>query len=337
MNFSSRLLKWYDANRRDLPWRTYPDPYHIWLSEIMLQQTQMSTALPYFHRFLDRAPTIKALSELTEDELLKLWEGLGYYRRAKNLHLASKRIMSDYGGELPRTYDELRELPGIGEYSAGAIASTAFGIKALAVDGNVERVMARFFLITDDVTKAATKRAIKEILWPLAPEERIGDFNQALMELGALVCLPSGMPRCEECPLKEDCLARQEEMQLDLPVKSKKKESTVLPLTVLLLRSGDSIAITKREEKGLLASLWQFPSLEGHVDPSELFGVKAEIITAQKHIFSHRVWDMLLYRVELDYHLEDYLWVPLWELHHYPMGRAFGQFKEFLDIKRDLD
>lgn len=329
MDFSTKLLTWYDDNKRDLPWRSNPDPYHIWLSEIMLQQTQMNTALPYFHRFLDKAPTIEALSELTEDELLKLWEGLGYYRRAKNLHLASKIIIEKYQGELPKDYELLRELPGIGEYSAGAISSTAFGIKALAVDGNVERVMSRYYLITEDVTKQKTKKLIKEMLLPLAPEERIGDFNQALMELGALVCLPNGKPKCDVCPLREECLARKEDLALELPIKSKKKESSTQDMKVLLLLHGNEVAILKRKEKGLLESLWQFPTEED----VKAWPTDAVHVASAKHIFSHKIWNMDLYKANVPKKNPSFTWINLSDIDSYPMAKAFGQFKKY--IKRD--
>ena len=256
-NISPALLNWFYANHRILPFRSDPTPYHVWLSEIMLQQTRVSAALPYYERFLAALPDIPALAACEEEKLHKLWEGLGYYSRVRNLQKAAKIVCAQYGGELPADYDALRALPGIGDYTAGAIASISFGLPVPAVDGNVLRVFSRLYnddgLITDPKVKRAFTARVMEHQPPAAP----GDYNQALMELGALVCVPNGAPLCEQCPLAHLCQARAAGTALFLPRKAAPKARRIEPVTLAVVRSPAGVLLQQRPEKGLLAGLWQ--------------------------------------------------------------------------------
>ncbi len=260
------LLQWYAANARDLPWRRTRDPYAIWLSEIMLQQTRVPTAIPYYERFLKRFSTAAHLARARLDTILKLWEGLGYYSRARNLHQAAKEIVSRCHGRLPQTKDELLTLPGIGRYTAGAIASIAFGERTPLVDGNVERVLCRVFRIHGNPKNAA----IKERLWKLAedllPEHEVGHFNQSLMELGSEICTPRN-PRCDECPLANLCEANHHNEQDILPTRTAKKPLPSHVVVVGVIYRAGRILIDKRKPKGLLGGLWEFPG--GKVQPGE--------------------------------------------------------------------
>ena len=256
-NISPALLNWFYENQRVLPFRTDPSPYHVWLSEIMLQQTRVSAALPYYERFLAALPDIPALAACEEEKLNKLWEGLGYYSRVRNLQKAARIVCEQYGGELPADYDAIRALPGIGDYTAGAICSISFGIPVPAVDGNVLRVFSRLYndpgVITDPAVKKAFTARVMEHQPPAAP----GDYNQALMELGALVCVPNGAPLCEQCPLARLCQARAAGTALSLPQKAAPKARKLEDLTVALVESPAGFLIQRRPEKGLLAGLWQ--------------------------------------------------------------------------------
>ena len=256
-NISPALLNWFYENQRVLPFRTDPSPYHVWLSEIMLQQTRVSAALPYYERFLAALPDIPALAACEEEKLNKLWEGLGYYSRVRNLQKAARIVCEQYGGELPADYDAIRALPGIGDYTAGAICSISFGIPVPAVDGNVLRVFSRLYndpgVITDPAVKKAFTARVMEHQPPAAP----GDYNQALMELGALVCVPNGAPLCEQCPLARLCQARAAGTALSLPQKAAPKARKLEDLTVALVESPAGFLIQQRPEKGLLAGLWQ--------------------------------------------------------------------------------
>ena len=273
------LLDWYDANARILPWREQPEPYRVWLSEIMLQQTRVEAVKPYFERFLAALPTIRSLAEAPEDRLMKLWEGLGYYNRARNLQKAARMILERHNGMFPSDFEEILALPGIGEYTAGAISSIAFGRPVPAVDGNVLRVMSRLLESAEDIAQPAVKVNITHALKQIYPEQRCGDFTQSLMELGATVCLPNGKPKCRECPLAELCLARLNGKVAELPVKAPKKARKLENRTVLLLFCGNRIAIRRREEKGLLAGLYEFPNREG--------SLTGEPIREGAHVFAH--------------------------------------------------
>ncbi len=300
-----RLLEWYRANRRDLPWRHTRDPYRIWLSEIMLQQTRVEAVKPYYARFLELCPTVEALAELPEDRLMKLWEGLGYYSRARNLQKAARVICEKHRGQLPRDYEALLGLPGIGEYTAGAIASIAFDIRVPAVDGNVLRVLSRVCGSYADIADPTVKKEFREALLPVIPRDA-GDFNQALIELGATVCVPNGEARCAHCPLADTCMANREGLASVLPVKSAKKARRVEKKTVLLIRDGDRTALHKRDGRGLLAGLFEFPNTEGHLRDGEVTDFVRSIgfdplrvrrLEDAVHIFTHIEWHMIAYDV----------------------------------------
>ena len=303
-NISPALLNWFYENQRILPFRTDPSPYHVWLSEIMLQQTRVSAALPYYERFLTALPDIPALADCEEEKLHKLWEGLGYYSRVRNLQKAAKIVCEQYGGQLPADYAALRSLPGIGDYTAGAIASISFGIPVPAVDGNVLRVFSRLYnddrLVTDPAVKKEFTARVMDHQPPAAP----GDYNQALMELGALVCVPNGAPLCDQCPLASLCKARAAGTALSLPQKAAPKARRIEPVTLALVRSPEGILLQQRPEKGLLAGLWQPVLWENESLSAEEIRQRLETLgvfctdeapsplPAAKHIFSHIEWRM---------------------------------------------
>jgi len=252
------LLKWFDEHARDLPWRRTDDPYAIWISEIMLQQTQVATVGPYYERFMRRFPTVEKLARARLDSVLKQWEGLGYYSRARNMHRAAQEIIKRFGGRLPDTKEQLLTLPGIGAYTAGAVASIAFGRREPLVDGNVIRVLCRLFRIQEDPRKNAVQKDIWALAEKLLPKSRVGDFNQALMELGSEVCLPRS-PRCEACPLNRQCQARLHGDETELPIRSPKKKIPCHTVVVGVIRKQGRILIDKRKPEGLLGGLWEFP------------------------------------------------------------------------------
>lgn len=303
------LLDWYDNNARILPWRDNPKPYYVWISEIMLQQTRVEAVKVYFDRFITTLPGIKALAYAEEEKLLKLWEGLGYYNRARNLQKAARIIMEEHNGCMPADYNSLLKLPGIGSYTAGAIASIAFQIPEPAVDGNVLRVMKRIAGSFDDITKAGVKKGLEQDIREIMPKDRPGDFNQAVMELGALVCIPNGKPLCMKCPVMHLCKAYHDKTELSIPVKPDKKPRKIEEKTVLLFHRNGEYAIRKRDNKGLLAGLWELPALEGKLSLSAveemLMKSGAEVQAVQglgeaKHIFSHIEWHMTGYYIRLE-------------------------------------
>lgn len=307
-NISSALLDWFYKNQRSLPFRTDPSPYHVWLSEIMLQQTRVSAALPYYERFLAALPDIPALAACEEEKLHKLWEGLGYYSRVRNLQKAARIVCEQYGGQLPADYDALRALPGIGDYTAGAIASISFGLAVPAVDGNVLRVFSRLYNDPSAITEPAVKRAFTARVMEHQPPEKAGDYNQALMELGALVCVPNGAPLCEQCPLASLCEARRAGTALELPHKAAPKARRIEPVTVVLAEDAEGrFLLQQRPEKGLLAGLWQPLLWEGEALSAEEVCARLEArglacegiepLPAAKHIFSHIEWRMSGYSV----------------------------------------
>ena len=301
------LLFWYDRNARILRWREEPRPYYVWVSEIMLQQTRVEAVKGYFDRFLAELPDIKALANAEEEKLLKLWEGLGYYNRVRNMQKAAQIVMQEYGGELPADYEAIKKLPGIGSYTAGAISSIAFGIPEPSVDGNVLRVLKRVAASFDDITKEKVKKELEEDLRQIMPKDRPGDFNQSLMELGATVCLPNGKPLCEQCPVMHLCKAFQQGVEMQIPVKPPKKQRKLEDRTVFVIKQGGNnpleIVLHKRPEKGLLSGMWELPNLEGHLKEEEvrrLFG-NSEIrrLPDGKHIFSHVEWRLWCYEIKL--------------------------------------
>ena len=346
------LVECFRENQRDLPWRKRMDAYRVWISEIMLQQTRVEAVKPYYERFLKELPDVKALAEVPEDRLLKLWEGLGYYNRARNLKEAACQIMEKYGGRFPETYEEIRGLKGIGNYTAGAVSSFVYGVRKPAVDGNVLRVVTRITADGSDITKAGTRTKVERGVEEVIPEESAGDFNQSLIELGAIVCVPNGEPKCGICPVSGICLAHAQGRETEFPVKAKKKERRIEKRTILVFRDNEKAAVRKRPDTGLLAGLYEFPGTEGHLKQPEvvryakslgLMPIRVKKLGSAKHIFSHVEWHMVGYEVivdELEKNMKDQegrkdqgaapgeiIFAELRELkEHYPMPSAFEAY-----------
>lgn len=316
-----RLLDWYAANARDLPWRRTTEAYPVWISEVMLQQTRVEAVRGYWTRFLAALPTVRDLSEAEDDRLMKLWEGLGYYSRARNLKRAARQVVERFGGAFPTDYAALLSLPGVGEYTAGAVASICFGVPVPAVDGNVLRVMARLEDDDADVLDPAVRRAVRARLLACIPPERPGAFNQALMELGATVCTPAGAPRCADCPLHEDCRARAAGREQLLPVRGARRARRGEERTVFVLRGPSGApAGYRRPAEGLLASLWQLPDAPGLLDAAQaaarLDAWGAEPLGEwrfyeRRHLFTHVEWRMRVCAlpVALDPLPEGWVWL----------------------------
>jgi len=333
------LLPWYRENRRDLPWRQDREPYHVWLSEIMLQQTRVEAVRDYYLRFIRELPDVYALANCDDDRLHKLWEGLGYYSRVRNLKKAARVIVDEYGGEFPSDHGTVLALPGVGPYTAGAICSIAFELPTPAVDGNVLRVLSRLRADGEPIDLPEHKRRVQRELEGIYPRENPGNFTQALMELGATLCGPNWEPRCEECPCRDFCRGRED--WKNYPVKLPKKERRTERRTVFLLRCGDRYAIEKRPNKGLLAGLWQFPNVSGMLEPQEAVqwaqdrGLKPRDVTAQlerSHIFTHIRWDMRGYILRVDEPAEEFVWKTLEEIDaEAALPTAFRQFREEIE------
>lgn len=350
-HISMPLLKWYDENRRILPWREKPTPYRVWVSEIMLQQTRVEAVKPYFERFMKELPDIEALAEAEEEILLKLWEGLGYYNRVRNLKKAAVQIQREYGGEMPDTYEELLTLTGIGNYTAGAIASIAFQRPVPAVDGNVLRVISRLTEDPRPVDEAKVKEGVERDLKEVIPRDRPGDFNQAMMEIGACVCIPNGVPLCGSCPLGEFCAAHRAGTEQDYPRRQAKKPRQTEDKTILLIMDERRTAIRKRPGRGLLAGMYEFPSIEGFRTGEEVAGYLAERglraleiqpLEDARHIFTHREWHMKGYMVKVDRlepgkandSAEDWLYIEPEETRdRYPIPSAFSAYTKYLSIR----
>ena len=329
------LLLWYDAHKRTLPWREEVAPYRTWVSEIMLQQTRVSAVIPYFERFMAELPTVEALAKVPEERLFKLWEGLGYYSRARNLQKAAKVVCEQYGGELPRSATELEKLPGIGAYTAAAIASINFGEPIAAVDGNLLRVAARVSGCADDVTDAKVRREFGRRLDAVIDRERPGTYNQAMMDLGATVCLPNGAPLCETCPARGFCEAYRQGLTEILPVRGTKKQRRAEERTVLLIKRGGAIAVRQRPDTGLLAKLTEFPNVLGSLDEAGAvitlaqWGLTAkhiESIGTAKHVFTHIEWQMKGYFVEVEGENDGFRWVAREGLDALAIPTAFKKF-----------
>ncbi|THE12854.1 A/G-specific adenine glycosylase [Bacillus timonensis] len=312
--FRKDLIGWFENEQRDLPWRQDQDPYKVWVSEIMLQQTRVDTVIPYFENFISKFPTIEALADADEEKVLKAWEGLGYYSRVRNLHAAVKEVAQEYGGKVPNTVEEISSLKGVGPYTTGAILSIAYGVPEPAVDGNVMRVLSRILSVWDDIAKPKTRQLFEDIVRELISKENPSAFNQALMELGALICVP-GNPACLLCPVREHCKAFAEGVQKELPVKSKKKAPTAVSMAAVVLQDEEGrLIIHKRPEKGLLANLWEFPNHETILDlqaPKEQLGeflkreyeVDAKIgqaFTTIQHVFSHLIWNITVFEGKIE-------------------------------------
>ncbi len=352
--FVEQLLAWFKAYQRDLPWRKNKNPYHIWVSEIMLQQTRVDTVIPYFHRFIERFPTIEALASAPEEEVLKLWEGLGYYSRARNLQTAVCEVKEKYNSRVPDNKDQISKLRGVGPYTAGAILSIAYNKPEPAVDGNVMRVLSRYFLIEEDITKNSTRVAMENLIRELIPHEAAGDFNQALMELGALVCTPRS-PHCLTCPVMQHCSGRLEGVEEALPVKKKSKPPRAEERLVSLIQGTGihkgKILIRQRPQEGLLARLWELPHIEllknriewtgsdeenmdymrasmSETNPIPVPFTPIDFLMNVEHVFSHIYWDMKVYLCEAiddDNEIEskNYRWITLEERGRYPFPNVF--------------
>ena len=351
-DIASPLLKWYDKNRRILPWREEPTPYRVWVSEIMLQQTRVEAVKPYFERFMKELPDIGALARAEEETLLKLWEGLGYYNRVRNLQKAAIQIQERYGGNMPADYEALLGLTGIGSYTAGAIASIAFGLPKPAVDGTVLRSLSRIREDGRSISDAKVKQAVERELEAVIPADRPGDFNQAMMELGACVCIPNGAPHCGECPLGAVCRAHAGGREQEYPKKDVKKSRSAEEKTVLLIRDKNKVALRRRPSKGLLAGMYEFPSMEGYRTAEEVIRYLAENgihtirikpLREAKHIFSHKEWHMKGYMVRVDElesgepgeKIRDWIYIePEETRERYPIPSAFEAYTEYLRMVR---
>ena len=327
------LLMWYREHARVLPWRSDPTPYHVWVSEVMLQQTRVAAVLDYYRRFLEEAPDTAILAALPQERLMKLWQGLGYYSRARNLQKAARQIMEEHGGVFPDTYEEIRALAGVGDYTAGAIASIAFHLPVPAVDGNVLRVTARICGDEGDISSPAMKKKVTRALAPLIPLDAPGEFNQAMMELGATVCLPNGAPLCEQCPAAGFCRAFQEGRTDQLPVKAPKKARRVEQRLVYLLFHGDRVALRRRPDRGLLSGLWEYPCEPSDgTDWTSRWGLSPRGLRPAGtgvHMFTHVEWHMTAWSGELDDPVlpEGWVWADRIQLRDaYAVPNAFRSF-----------
>jgi A/G-specific adenine glycosylase len=345
-DFARRLLSWYDAARRDLPWRTTdgraPDPYHVFVSEAMLQQTQVATVIGYYHRFLERFPALGDLAAATEQDVLRLWQGLGYYSRARNLHAAAKTVVSEYGGRLPEDRDELLKLPGVGRYTAGAVASIAFGQRVPILDGNVIRVLCRIDRITSD----PRDRTAQQLLWRRAeeilPRQRVGDFNSALMELGALVCIPR-TPQCLTCPVRRHCSAFAAGVQDKIPAPRATKETPLLRRRTFCIRHGQRWLIEQRPAKGRWAGMWQFVTREadGADDPPLPVLVRdRRRLGTITHGLTHRRYEFEVFQAEAARKTKlssnpPQRWVTFKELDRYPLPRPHLRIVQLLHASAD--
>lgn len=344
---SESIVDWFRENKRQLPWRETKDPYKIWISEIMLQQTRVEAVKPFYERFLKELPDIHALAEAPEEKLLKLWEGLGYYNRIRNMQKAAKEMEMLYDGTFPRKYQEIRNLTGIGNYTAGAISSFAFDIAKPAVDGNVLRVVSRILGSQEDIMKQSVRERIEDQLELVIPKDAASDFNQGLIELGAIVCVPNGMPKCEICPARNSCKAKKENMIDKIPVKKKAKKRKVEKRTVLIFKDGEKTAIKKRPKKGLLAGLYELPNLSGHLTQEEIIAyskeiglmpVRVEKLADAKHIFSHVEWQMIGYAIRVDELekscKEEMIFIHPQEIEQkYPIPAAFESYTKYMNIR----
>lgn len=330
------IVKWYQKEEKNLPWKQDKEPYHIWISEIMLQQTRIEAVKKYYGRFMKELPTAKDLASIEEERLLKLWEGLGYYSRARNLKRAAQIIVDKYHGEVPNQYDDLIMLPGIGEYTAGAIASICANEKVTAVDGNVLRVISRVIGSRENVLLPETKKKITKIIQEILPKES-GDFNEGVMEIGEKICVPNGIPLCEKCPIQEFCYARKNNVTDEIPVREKALKRKVVNKIVFVIKTRDGkIAIRKRENKGLLSGLYELPNLDRITEEKQIeeiirnWNLKLIEMTQKKdkkHIFTHIEWHMQHYEIVVEKGNKEFIWVSERQLNsEYPLPTAFAKF-----------
>ena len=368
--FQETFLTWYHKEKRNLPWRATNDPYAIWISEIMLQQTRVETVIGYFYRFMEQFPTIQDLAAAEEQKLLKVWEGLGYYSRARNLKAAAQHIVAEFDGEMPQSIEEIRSLKGIGPYTAGAIGSIAFGLPEPAIDGNVMRVVSRLFCIEADIAKASSRRPFDEAMRKIISHDEPGEFNQALMDLGSRICTPT-TPKCEECPISQYCLAYAENRQTDFPVKSKKAKPKDVYYIAGAIEDQGSFLLVQRPETGLLASMWHFPLVEvtkeqyealqqtwakeeqlqldliAEDDALEIFP-DLPVVWQKRHfgeithIFSHLKWHVLLFygRKRGELTLQDSEWAAKESFQNYvfpkPQQKLVEQLKKYQKLDKDF-
>lgn len=368
--FQETFLTWYHKEKRNLPWRATNDPYAIWISEIMLQQTRVETVIGYFYRFMEQFPTIQDLAEAEEQKLLKVWEGLGYYSRARNLKAAAQQIVAEFDGKMPDSIEEIRSLKGIGPYTAGAIGSIAFGLPEPAIDGNVMRVVSRLFCIEADIAKASSRRPFDEAMRTIISHDEPGEFNQALMDLGSRICTPT-TPKCEECPISQYCLAYAENRQTDFPVKSKKAKPKDVYYIAGAIEDQGSFLLVQRPETGLLASMWHFPLVEvtkeqyealqrtwakeeqlqldliAEDDALEIFS-DLPVVWQKRHfgeithIFSHLKWHVLLFygRKRGELTLQDSEWAAKESFQNYvfpkPQQKLVEQLKKYQKLDKDF-
>ena len=346
--FHHNLIEWYDKNHRPLPWRETKNPYYIWISEIMLQQTQVKTVYDYYLRFIKRFPNVEILANTTREEVLKYWEGLGYYNRAVRLHQAAKIVKNNFQGNLPSDYLQLLSLPGIGQYTAGAISSIAFHQPMPAIDGNVSRVICRLFLIREDIKNAGSQKKIKEFAMKILSKEDPGTFNQAIMELGATTCFPR-KPGCNVCPVKKDCRAFSHHQQGTIPRIKRKPKQNRIYMEIALVINGDKILMVKRPSEGLLANLWALPSIEKeekieggisilrHLESQHEIKIdrKPIFLGEETHTFTHRIWRMKLYYfpylrgINPDEKKEN--WCHIKKVKQYPIGKAFKKMFKYIE------
>ncbi len=341
------LLAWYEENKRELPWRKEKNPYYIWVSEIMLQQTRVEAARPYFERFILQLPTVEALAKCPEERLLKLWEGLGYYNRVRNMQKAARCVMEEYDGRLPADAAALKRLPGIGDYTAGAIASITWDLPVPAVDGNVLRIWARLTASYDDILRQSVKqRAVKELA-AIMPKEGSGNLNQAFMDLGSSLCVPKGQAGCERCPLAFACEACKKGLIAELPVRKKPVPRRLEAYTVLIIRDGSRVAFRRRSGEGLLAGLYEFPNLQGHAAGEDVLAflreqglepLYIERLEPAKHIFSHIEWRMEGYLVRVaaleDGQAGDWIFADIQTAEReYPLPAAFSAYTSYINIR----
>ena len=332
-NLPIPLLAWYRDNARDLPWRQSPDPYRVWVSEIMLQQTRVAAVLGYFQRFMEAFPTVRDLAEAPEDQLMKLWQGLGYYSRARNLQKAAQQIMTEFGGVFPTDYKAIRSLAGVGDYTASALASICFGQPTPAVDGNLFRVAARIMADDTDITTAKGKKYFTQALAQVIPLAEPGKFNQAMMDLGAMVCLPNGAPLCEKCPAADFCQAHIQGRTGELPVRPPKKPRKVEERKVFFLFHEGKVALRRRPAKGLLAGLWEYPNCLGQEEPP-LAVENLDFAGTGVHIFTHVEWQMTAWKASLDTPdlPEGWVWADRTALmDRYAVPSAFAPFRALVE------